>query len=151
MTTKICTKCGLEKDAEADFSWSLRGIKRHSRCKSCHSKERTDYYARNKEKELEYKYDRQKERRDEARKYVWEYLRTHPCVDCHETDPLVLTFDHVRGTKKMNVSQMINQGYVLEVLQAEIEKCEVRCMNCHMRVEKRRRGTIYPDGNPPVK
>src|SRR5690349_19742083 len=109
MTTKVCTKCGLEKDI-SEFSWSIRGIKRHSRCKKCHAEERADYYQRNKERELEYKYDRQKERRDEARKYVWEYLSNHVCVDCGEYDPLVLTFDHVRGTKKMNISQMINQG-----------------------------------------
>jgi hypothetical protein len=143
MTIKICTKCKEPKDADADFSWSIRGIKRHSRCKSCHAEERADYYARNKEKELEYKYDRQKERRDEGRKYVWEYLSTHPCQDCGEYDPLVLTFDHVRGNKKMNISQMINQGYVLDVLKEEIDKCEVVCNNCHLRREKKRRGTKY--------
>ena len=38
----------------------------------------------------------------------------------------------------MNISQMINQGYILEVLQAELDKCEVRCMNCHMREEEER-------------
>ena len=145
MTTKICTKCGEEKDAEADFSWSLRGIKRHSRCKTCHSKERTEYYARNKEKELEYKYDRQKDRRDVARRYVEEYKRDHPCVDCGKTDRRLLTFDHVRGTKKMNISQLVNQGYSLEIIQAEIDKCEVRCIECHHLKEVGRRGTIYPD------
>ena len=36
MTTKICTGCGKEKDAESDFSWSIHGIKRHSKCKVCH-------------------------------------------------------------------------------------------------------------------
>ncbi len=143
MTDKACSKCGAVHDM-SQYTWSIKGIKRHSKCPKCRSEERIDYYNRHKEDELAYKYVRQKDRRDEARAYVWNYLSSHPCVDCHETDPLVLTFDHVRGTKKMNISQMVNQGYSIQVLQEEIDKCEVRCMNCHMRIEKKRRGTIYP-------
>ena len=143
MTTKPCSKCGEEYDI-SQYTWSIRGVKRHSKCPKCRSEERIDYYNRHKDEELAYKYERQKDRRDEARLYVFTYLTTHPCADCFETDPLVLTFDHVRGTKKMNISQMVNQGYSIQVLQAEIDKCEVRCMNCHMKIEKKRRGTIYP-------
>ena len=139
---KVCTKCKTAKD-ESEFSWSIRGIKRHSRCNSCRAPERLDYYNRNKEKELAYKYERQINKREEARKYVWEYLSNSVCADCGEYDPLVLTFDHVRGTKKMNVSQMINQGYSLQLLQEEISKCEVVCSNCHLRREKRKRNTRY--------
>ena len=43
----------------------------------------------------------------------------------------------------MNISQMVNQGYSLDALKKEIGKCEVRCGNCHMRIEKQRRGTNY--------
>jgi hypothetical protein len=143
MTIKICTGCGEPKDAENDFSWSIRGIKRHSKCKVCHSKEHSEYYARNKDKVMEYKWDRQVRKREEARAYVTEYLRTHPCVDCGESDPLVLTFDHVRGKKRMNIAEVVNRGYLLEAIKEEIEKCEVRCANCHMRIEKQRRGTKY--------
>jgi hypothetical protein len=102
-----------------------------------------NYYERNKEKELKYKTERQINKRAEARHFVYAYLRSHPCVDCGESDPLVLTFDHVTGTKKMDISQMVNQGYSLDALQNEISKCEVRCGNCHMRKEKQRRGTKY--------
>ena len=38
------------------------------------------------------------------------YFATHPCADCGESDPVVLTFDHVRGTKRGNVSDMIRDG-----------------------------------------
>jgi hypothetical protein len=140
---KVCTKCGISKDEEKDFSWSIRGIKRHSACNSCRSAERSAYYERHKEKELKYKWERQVLTREEARHYVFTYLSNHPCVDCGEADPMVLTFDHVRGTKKMNISQMVNQGYSLDAIQQEIDKCEIRCGNCHMRVEKQRRGTVY--------
>jgi hypothetical protein len=77
-------------------------------------------------------------------------LRSQPCVGIdpegcpyRETDPFVLTFHHVRGTKKMDISQMVNQGYSLPAMQEEIEKCIVLCFNCHMRSEKQRRGTKY--------
>lgn len=142
ITTKIYTKCGQEKDIN-EFSWSIRGIKRHARCHSCRSEERSERYQKNKEAELAYKWDRQIRKREEARRFVTEYLKILPCIDCGETDYLVLTFDHVRGTKKMNVSQIVNQGYSIEAIQTEIGKCEVRCGNCHMRVEKQRRGTRY--------
>ena len=139
---KNCSKCGLPKD-ESEFSWSIRGVKRHSACNSCRAGERMDYYERNKDKELKYKAERQVVKREEARSFVFNYLKEHPCVDCGNADPYVLTFDHVTGNKKMNVSQMVNQGYSLEAIQSEIDKCEVRCGNCHMRIEKQRRGTVY--------
>jgi hypothetical protein len=142
MTTKVCTGCGLEKDI-SEFSWSIHGIKMHPRCKSCRSKERSERYERNKEAELAYKWDRQQRKREEARAFVEEYKRNHPCMDCRTTDTMVLSFDHVRGKKKMDISQMVNQGYSLEAIQAEIEKCEVVCLNCHYKREKIRRGTKY--------
>ena len=115
MTDKICSKCGEEYDI-SHFSWSIKGIKRHAKCLKCRSEERIDYYNRHKEEELKYKYERQVNKREEARLYVFTYLTDHPCVDCHETDPLVLTFDHVRGKKKMNISQMVNQGYTRDIV-----------------------------------
>jgi hypothetical protein len=92
---------------------------------------------------MEYKWDLQVRKRDEARQYVVNYLRSHPCVDCGESDPMVLTFDHVRGEKRMNIAELVNRGYLVEVIQEEIEKCEVRCANCHLKIEKQRRGTKY--------
>jgi hypothetical protein len=45
----------------------------------------------------------------------------------------VLQFDHVRGVKLMAIAQMIPRGYSLVKVRAEIDKCEVRCANCHIR------------------
>lgn len=103
-----------------------------------------DYYERNKQQELDYKWERQIAKREEARLYVFTYLTQHPCINCGERDPLVLTFHHVHGTKKGNVSQMVNQGFSLRLIQEEIDKCDILCANCHMKEEKRKRGTIYP-------
>lgn len=68
------------------------------------------------------------------------YLLTHPCVDCGLTDRRILTFDHVRGEKKGNVSEMIRLGWGLKTIFEEIAKCEVRCFNCHMRKDAPRSG-----------
>jgi len=68
-----------------------------------------------------------------VRKFVGDYLREHPCVDCGETDLVVLQFDHCRGTKTMNVSTMIKRRFRLAAIKDEIAKCDVRCANCHAR------------------
>ena len=60
------------------------------------------------------------------------YLLEHPCVDCGEADPVVLEFDH-RGDKAFTVGAALHWHVRWEVIADEIEKCEVRCANCHRR------------------
>ena len=67
------------------------------------------------------------------RDWVWNYLQKHPCVDCGETDPIVLEFDHVRGEKRDNVTKMVSGGLAIETIEEEVSKCEIRCANCHRR------------------
>lgn len=73
-----------------------------------------------------------KSRETNQRKVV-EYLLSHHCVDCGESDMTVLEFDHVKGIKRNNVSTLIKDGYSWKSVQQEIDKCEVRCANCHRR------------------
>jgi hypothetical protein len=72
---------------------------------------------------------------------TYEYLLQHPCVDCGEADPVVLEFDHVNGDKDGNIGNMIGSGRTWRRLLIEIDKCEVRCANCHRRATARRAGT----------
>lgn len=65
------------------------------------------------------------------RKIVLDYLTEHPCVDCGESDLVVLQFDH-QGDKAANVSTLITRASA-ERLLAEIAKCHVVCANCHTR------------------
>jgi hypothetical protein len=81
--------------------------------------------------------------RNRNRAFVREYLAEHPCVDCGESDPIVLEFDHVRGEKSFNVSYGVIKNYSLKRLAEEIAKCDIRCANCHRRVTATRGGFWY--------
>jgi hypothetical protein len=79
--------------------------------------------------------------RDEARAFVLAYLREHPCIDCGESDPIVLELDHRPGDKKcFEIGNVISRGYSVATIEAEIKKCDVRCANCHRRITYRRAG-----------
>lgn len=63
-------------------------------------------------------------------KRIQEYKNTHPCVDCGESDLVVLSLDHRDpSTKKFRIRQA--RSWVQ--LESELAKCDVRCYNCHAR------------------
>ena len=65
--------------------------------------------------------------------YLRDPLRRSRCVDCGVGDLVVLEFDHVRGEKRGNVTELARDGCSLARLKAEIVKCDVRCASCHRR------------------
>ena len=71
-----------------------------------------------------------KTRYDERRQWIDSIKLVSGCVDCgYREDSRALDFDHIKGEKTFNVSQMF--GYSKNRLLAEIAKCEVVCANCH--------------------
>jgi spore coat polysaccharide biosynthesis protein SpsF (cytidylyltransferase family) len=90
------------------------------------------------EKEKARTYEVTKRRREDAQRFIYEYLSYQKCADCGEYDFSVLTFDHVDG-KKMDISRMVAEGYSNEAIMEEISRCEAVCANCHMRQESIRR------------
>lgn len=130
MRVKACTRCGETKPLD-QFPPLRRGKPRlQSWCRSCfaevNAKNYVPYYARERERIL----SRIAAHRDDIRRHIIEYLRQHPCVDCGETDIVVLEFDH-QGDKVADVSTFAMGGRSWETVKAEIDKCEVRCANCH--------------------
>jgi hypothetical protein len=71
--------------------------------------------------------------RREAKEAICKYLETHPCVDCGETDIVVLEFDHIKGKKHKDIAIMAASGYSITRIMREIEKCNVVCANDHRR------------------
>lgn len=66
------------------------------------------------------------------RKFILEYLQNKSCIDCGISDPILLEFDHIDpSTKDIEVCKMMQLGYSVERIQKEIDKCEIRCANCH--------------------
>jgi len=65
-------------------------------------------------------------------KYVLALLRAAHCADCGENDIRVLEFDHVDG-KTGDVTVMARDGCSLARLEDEVDRCEIRCCNCHRR------------------
>jgi hypothetical protein len=43
-----------------------------------------------------------------------------------------LEFDHI-AMKRKNVMTMAWEGYAQDTIQIEMNKCEIRCANCHRR------------------
>lgn len=86
----------------------------------------------------------QTRQRETKRKIVCDYLIQNPCIDCGESDILVLEFDHRGDTpKKSDVITMMNNGCSVKTMMHEIEKCDVRCCNCHRRKTIERFGETY--------
>lgn len=62
------------------------------------------------------------------------------CVDCgYNEHAVALQFDHVSGNKKASVSNLIRSDYAWKTILEEINKCEVRCANCHAVVTAHRK------------
>jgi len=102
-----------------------------------------------------------KDRREAGRRYYQkkraedsEYLRTignrpwlddlkasTPCADCGQIYPAcVMDFDHRPGEEKLfRVAGMVTRRR--ELVEAEIEKCDIVCSNCHrIRTHLTRKG-----------
>lgn len=103
------------------------------------------HYAKHRDKVIAKAKVLSKKAKDRARAYINAHLLNNPCVDCGETDTIVLEFDHVgeEGTKKFNISDATRLGYGMPKLKAEMAKCEVRCANCHRKKTYERGGWTH--------
>lgn len=130
---KACSRCKQVFEDTA-FNWKFKHLKRATYCRECSREYIRDHYERN----TEY-YVKKAEKRNIREKikqinYVGNYLLKHPCLDCGEKDIVVLEFDHKdKSVKSDEVSNLIKRKFPLRTIKEEIEKCEVRCANCHRR------------------
>lgn len=135
-----CGLCAREKPIE-DFAWRRKDKGLFDNyCRPCRALYKQRHYEANKDRYIANAKARTQRVLEERMRYVIEYLRNHPCVDCGEDDVLVLEFDH-RQDKSFSVSYGI-RTHNWDVVLAEIEKCDVRCANCHRRRTGRSQGFL---------
>lgn len=128
---KTCMRCKKTKSFDNfNFKIKKKGILQ-TYCKECTRLYINNHYRNNKQYYLLKAKKRNKEFKIIIQQHIWNYLIHHSCVDCGETDPIVLEFDHIKN-KLMAVSKLISYGSIINI-KKEIEKCEVRCANCHRR------------------
>lgn len=71
------------------------------------------------------------QQRAERYKKINQYKLDKGCIDCgYREHPAALDFDHRDPSLKYaNIAQMIT--YSWKAIKAELDKCAVRCANCH--------------------
>ncbi len=143
-----CPKCASELPLSA-FTQRANG-RWSSYCKRCLSLYCREHYVKNAEKHNARRAETRRRHRIRNRAYVLEYLRSHPCVDCGETNLNVLDFDHTDPEfKEDEISHLSRRGRSLTDLKREIERCMVRCANCHRRRTARQFGWAKGIGRGP--
>src|SRR5262249_12655903 len=144
MEQRLCRRCRIAKPIDGFPFVNERQGRRRFICNACRAVYNREHYKANKLAYVQKARDWRKSRRIELRTIVWEYFNTHPCIDCGESDPVVLEFDHVSKKKEAEVAVLVHKAVSIETLMEEIAKCEVRCANCHRRrhAKERRTGRI---------
>lgn len=128
--TKICCTCKQEKPLTSFGGNKSKRDRKQNYCKDCGKVYDRRHYAKNPNRKQAISECRS-QARVRNREYVIQYLLEHPCVDCGETEPIFLEFDHIGDDKVLEVGSMVHTGWALGSIRAEIAKCEVRCLKCH--------------------
>lgn len=124
---KYCPDCKTDLPDEKFGRNSSRKDGLQNKCKDCRKVYAASWYSNN----PEVHYERVRKSRIALKQFMYDYLLEHPCIECGESRPECLDFDHIDpSTKAGNISLMVGSGNRLQVI-AEIKKCRILCANCH--------------------
>ena len=129
---RVCRVCAKTKPLT---EFPFRSLKRQTRqwiCLLCQRAYTNEWYTRNRKRQIAKARIRRDHHAAQLRSWVRAYLSDHPCIDCGETNVDLLDFDHLRD-KRANVSTLTHVAVSWDLVKREIQKCEVRCANCHRR------------------
>ena len=129
---KRCSMCQQWKPLTEFHRNRSRRDGRQNLCKPCNIARNQRWYREHPEVRWARMDEYNRRRKRKLQELLLAYLEDHPCVDCGESDPIVLDFDHLRD-KVANVSLMVLRKRPWSVILEEIAKCDVRCANCHRR------------------
>lgn len=129
MDFKFCSNCKQNLHF-SNFALNKAKPSGHqTHCRICKSQYDKKYYQLNKSTQK----DRIKIYVLQNKRKVFDYLEDHPCIDCGESNPVVLDFDHRdSNNKRENISSLVRSHRCSwKTIYEEILKCDVRCANCH--------------------
>lgn len=133
MKVKKCTKCNKEKNEE-EFSFkNKKNEKRSTICNECQRVYKNKWYHKHKHNKENFRLTRLKNKQ-KLKTQMLEFLIGKSCLDCGEKDIVTLDFDHKNPSEKVcNISTMLSNSFSWIKILKEIEKCEIRCSNCHRK------------------
>lgn len=100
----------------------------HSRLKEY----QREWYQKNKHRQRERANTRVASYRKRNQDWMLNHLIHNPCMDCGETNTIVLQCDHHSDDKEYNPGDVITRGGPLQRLIDEVAKCDIVCANCHV-------------------
>jgi hypothetical protein len=101
-----------------------------------------EYSARWYQNNKELQYQRTQENYKAKRQFITDY-KTNVGCSCGEKHPACLDLHHIDPTQKeINPSEMAKMGWSLKRIQAELDKCEVLCSNCHKKLHWDKRNML---------
>lgn len=110
------------KSTERVKSWRIRNLE-HAR------RYNREYMARYRRDHPD-RVQASRRRIEDPRLAFFNALKDHPCVDCGGLfPPYVMDFDHVRGSKVVDLSKLRRAS--IEQIANEAAKCDLVCANCH--------------------
>ena len=157
MKTKLCSRCRKTKPITSFNKKRASGVQPY--CKPCQGEYQREHYKKRTRAQLQRMYRTRQKRKKEIYSFLTDYFQKNTCVDCAkkklkvkkllrgkvptstinqiiktmDSDIRTLTFDHLhtRGEKEHTIADMIRDIQPLHKIKKEIQKCVVRCHNCH--------------------
>lgn len=131
MDTKICKKCNKDKPVKLFGFRNKTAEILADKCKKCNSEYQKEHYKNNSDT---YK-EKQKIRESEIRLWFNTERSKLKCMRCGEAHPSCLQFHHRNPSEKeMDISLALSNGWSIDHIKREIEKCDVLCANCHFKL-----------------
>jgi len=128
---KKCSKCKEDKELDDFGNNKWTKDRKSNYCKKCMKIVQKNDYEQYKDL---YKTRMKLYKRQQIQWYR-EYKTTLKCSKCGESHPSTLDFHHKNpNEKEFNISNELYNGYDVEKIKKEIEKCIVLCSNCHRKL-----------------
>lgn len=98
---------------------------------------RRKWYSENKVSEKNHVFRRKKE----INEWFNDYKKMLSCSICGERHPAIIDFHH-KDSKEFEINILVHNGYSLERIKKEMEKCQIVCANCHRKLHYNQKRNI---------